>query len=251
MRARFALAIAFGLVALAVDGTMQFLSRERAATSAASTSVSAASTDVVTPVTSVLIKIGRSEGRATALIRNPSTRTLEAVRFSLEMFGRSETFAEDYCCQLTPRSVATARGIGPRQSRTTMLGVTMTALGLTATRATVTLAVFTDGTYEGSRALKIALDRERADKAAAAAYWVEHLDAVAAMTPADARTYLLARIDDVERTARASHAVPELFAVPSLLGEALRAPDRFARAVSDRQRRLQWLQQAYLDRVPR
>lgn len=203
--------------------------------------------DVFVPVTSVVASVRGDAVNALALVGNRTTRTVEAFKIAIEDGnGRRSQFGGDYCC-LGP-ATRDSMPLHPGEMRMIQLGIPSSP-GFAPPRVRVLLAVFDDGSFEGSTNLKRALDIERAQHADDADYWIRQLDSVAGMTPEGAAAVLMTDIDERARAAETNKRSLDVFGVASLPGLAKRSPTQFADRVLRERAQLEQLRSAYLRRT--
>ena len=171
--------------------------------------------------------IGRDEDGWFVDITNRSGQTLEAYEITIDSPALNAHLRRDDCCfaSIAPGPVPPGGSVRVRLDK---VGSTK-HLGR---HAVFSLAMFSDGSFEGSSRARDVLMQRRAQAEKDAAFWIDTIDKVTSGRPTDAArrlsTYRAAR----SMYADVSSAALAAFGIPDLIKSAEQDPGRFADAAA-------------------
>lgn len=180
--------------------------------------------DTIVPITSVSASVGHDDAGWFLAVTNRSRQVLEAYEITIGGPTPGALMRRDDCCfGRTEPGPVPAGGV---------VRVRLDTPGLLARRATFSLAMFSDGSFEGSSRARAVVMRRRTQAAREAIFWIGTIDKVAAGPPAAAARRLSiyqearSKYDDVSIAALAA------FGIPALIKTAEQDPARFSEAAA-------------------
>jgi membrane associated rhomboid family serine protease len=181
----------------------------------------------ITPVTLVSATVGSDASGWFVDIGNRSTQALEAYEIAIGAPGTTAHLRRDDCC-----FAATEPGPVPAGSVIRVRLGQLRPSSFLGRRAAFMVALFGDGSFEGSSQARDVFVRRRIQAEREAAFWLDTIDKIAAGPTAAAAqrlsiyTEARSKYDDVSMAALAA------FGIPELIKAARQDPDRFADAAA-------------------
>jgi len=202
--------------------------------------------DVVVPIMSVAATMDRDAAGWQVVVRNNSDRVLEAYEISIAGAGTTGRLWRDDCC------------FGPYGSKPVPPG-TWTRIGLgdsfrnsrIAPRASLSLVLFADGSFEGSSRSRDEIFRRRAQVVDEATFWIKKIEAVSPIQPEEAVPLLEAHIRARSMFGDASARALKAFRLGDLVTVALHDPARFVDEAARTKSLIQASRETLLVRIKR
>jgi hypothetical protein len=183
--------------------------------------------DAVAPIRSVSASVGRDDAGWFLAVTNRSTLALEAYELTIESPLGMAHMRRDDCC-----FAASEPGPVPAGGTVRVPLDKLRAPAELARRAVFSLAMFSDGSYEGSRRARDVLIARRAQAEKEATFWIGAIDRIAAGPPAAAAKRLSLYREVRADYDAASGAATSALGIPALITSAEQDPSRFADAAA-------------------
>jgi membrane associated rhomboid family serine protease len=185
------------------------------------------SRDTIVPITSVSAAVGHDDAGWFLAVTNKSRQILEAYEITIGGPTPGALMRRDDCCfgRSEPGPVPAGGVVRVRLD-------TIRAPALLARRVTFSLAMFSDGSFEGSSRARNVVMRRRTQAEREAAFWIGTIDKVAAGPPSAAARRLSIYAEARSKYDDISLAVLAAFGIPELIKAAERETARFNQAAA-------------------
>jgi membrane associated rhomboid family serine protease len=192
--------------------------------------------DVVTPIRSARISFAKTSVGVDVTIDNLSDRTIEAYTLVLRVDGvpKYEEW-RDECCLNNPASLG--HGIAPYAGIVHHVAINNTDLSAT-TGATLTLVLFDDLSFEGTRNGRDKIIARRRQTLSDIDFWLADLDETLTLPVEVVTLHLIARIDERAHAAEVASQSVSIFGIKQLMDVAEQHPQDYPSAVERAKRSL-------------